>query len=431
MQIKMVATGIGMIAIVPHVAALTIAPPIMPIVLLVGGAAAIWAGCTTDTDDTIEITNNLLKELKIKNSEDKYAYVKYSNTYENYRIHKLELPRGCNIDDIEKKLLVFENAFKNDVELLNYEQNYMLKIYTGRLKSLKHYPFEINPIKDTEKLQITIGHSLDGIVTYNLTDGLPNVLIGATANAGKGVVWNSIVIQAMENYPPDRLQIIIMDNKGGVDADVFQGCEHVIGITNNVYECVKKISEIRDILEERLALLKDNHCRNIKEYNKKFKDQKLPFIIAVLDEFYPFLALSNKKAVFETLADILSRCRAVGIHFIMATQRPTDDIISTQITANVGIRIGLRTASERESINVIGIPDLAHIPAESKGKGICMCDKKIKFQCYYLPEHLIAKYCQKHKKTPVIEAKTDEEQKEEQSTESMREVYDLRGGLRE
>ena len=53
----------------------------------------------------------------------------------------------------------------------------------------------------------------------------------------------------------------------------------------------------------------------------------------------------------------------------MATQRPTDDIISTQITANVGIRIGLRTASERESINVIGIPDLAHIPAESKGKG--------------------------------------------------------------
>ena len=306
----------------------------------------------------------------------------------------------------------------------------MLKIYTGRLKSLKHYPFEINPIEDTEKLQITIGHSLDGIVTYNLTDGLPNVLIGATANAGKGVVWNSIVIQAMENYPPDRLQIIIMDNKGGVDADVFQGCEHVIGITNNVYECVNKINEIRNMLEERLTLLKDNHCRNIKEYNKNFKDQKLPFIIAVLDEFYPFLALSNKKAVFETLADILSRCRAVGIHFIMATQRPTDDIISTQITANVGIRIGLRTASERESINVIGIPDLAHIPAESKGKGICMCDKKIKFQCYYLPEHLIAKYCKKHKKTPVIEVETVKEEKE-QSTEPMREVYDLRGGLRE
>ena len=253
MQIKMVATGIGMIVAIPHVAALTIAPPIMPIVLLVGGAAAIWAGCTTDTDDTIEITNNLLKELKIKNSEDQYAYVKYSNTYENYRIHKLELPRGCNIEDIKKKLLVFENAFKNDVELLNYEQNYMLKIYTGRLKSLKHYPFEINPIEDTEKLQITIGHSLDGIVTYNLTDGLPNVLIGATANAGKGVVWNSIVIQAMENYPPDRLQIIIMDNKGGVDADVFQGCEHVIGITNNVYECVNKINEIRNMLEERLT----------------------------------------------------------------------------------------------------------------------------------------------------------------------------------
>ena len=60
-----------------------------------------------------------------------------------------------------------------------------------------------------------------------------------------------------------------------------------------------------------------------------------------------------------------------------------------------------------------------------------MCDKKIKFQCYYLPEHLIAKYCQKHKKTPVVEVKTDEEQKEEQPTEPMREVYDLRGGLRE
>ena len=114
----------------------------------------------------------------------------------------------------------------------------------------------------------------------------------------------------------------------------------------------------------------------------------------------------------------------------MATQRPTDDIISTQITANVGIRIGLRTASERESINVIGIPDLAHIPAESKGKGICMCDKKIKFPCYYLPEHLIAKRCNEHKKTPVIEVETVKEEKE-QSTEPMREVYDLRGGLRE
>ena len=283
----------------------------------------------------------------------------------------------------------------------------------------------------SKELNVSIDELLDNDIQSVLVEKVSNTekLAGLVLKVLKwlGIIFIIVLIIDIASLV---LFTYVKDNKGGVDADVFQGCEHVIGITNNVYECVNKINEIRNMLEERLALLKDNHCRNIKEYNKKFKDQKLPFIIAVLDEFYPFLALSNKKAVFETLADILSRCRAVGIHFIMATQRPTDDIISTQITANVGIRIGLRTASERESINVIGIPDLAHIPAESKGKGICMCDKKIKFQCYYLPEHLIAKYCKKHKKTPVIEAETVKEEKE-QSTEPMREVYDLRGGLRE
>ena len=114
-----------------------------------------------------------------------------------------------------------ENEFQNDVEILYDNQNYRVKIFKGHLGKPNSYPFEVVPVPDTNHLYITTGMSLDGPVTINLTKTLPNILGAGTSGSGKSVLVKSILCQLIENYTPDQLKVIYLDNKGGVEANTF------------------------------------------------------------------------------------------------------------------------------------------------------------------------------------------------------------------
>ena len=299
-----------------------------------------------------------------------------------------------------------------------------------------NYPFKVVPVPDTNHLYITTGMSLDGPVTINLTKTLPNILGAGTSGSGKSVLVKSIMCQLIENYTPEQLKVIYLDNKGGVEANIFKNIKHLAALSSNVEETIIELMKIKKEMFRRLELIKNKDATGIVEYNKKVAPtDRLPFIFVVIDELFSFAtlpasppnrkdmdpedAIFNQKTAYRTMAEIASMCRAVGIHLMFCTQKPTSDVIPTTITCNCGIRIGLRTSNEQESRNIIEARGLEIIDFKAVGRGIVKTDRLTRFQTFWTSEDEIKAICDKHKKpkaivTPVVKKQQIKEEPKRQ-----------------
>lgn len=437
MKIKNIYLGSSMLA--ASKVAMMVVPfgQIVSPVLVAGGIINVAYGIFKEDRKDVDKINKVFKDVNFCNTEKQYAFVKYVKKYESYNLYRIVVPEGCSFLMLYKLIPNFINIFKNEVEIYEADYDYFVKVFTKKLKRCEDYPFEVIEIKDKQKLTLVLGYSLDGIFKLKLSDSLPNVMIGATTRAGKSRLVKAICLNIMENYTPEQVQMIYCDQKNGVEAEAFVDCEHFITTTSSVSESAQVFDYLEIELNRRLGLFKQNHVTNIMDYNKKGRG-KLPFILIVIDELYPFLMLKNKKEVYNTMADLLSRSASAGFHFILATQKPTADVIPTFITENVGYRIGLRTANEQGSINVIGDKGCENIPVNAKGRGICFVDEKIHFQSFFVDDETIESFCKKHARKNITDkevenkdtkerevVKTDEVTKED---EVVKQIYDLNGG---
>ena len=148
----------------------------------------------------------------------------------------------------------------------------------------------------------------------------------------------------------------------------------------------------------------DSKTTTLYDYNKKHPDNKMPYILVLVDELYPFLALDNKKEVYATLADLMSRSAGAGVHFIISSQKTTSEIIPTFITENAGYRLGLRTGNAQGSLNIIDRKGCEDIPVIAKGRGLCAVDDLEPFQAFWVDDETVSKICKMHeKKSTVVE----------------------------
>ena len=407
--------------------------------VIAAGALAYGLGFATNRnseEDDKKKLNELFKTVRLcnKKEEPEFAYVKWLKEYETYTLFGIELPSGCDINSLLKLEYAIENVFKNDVEILYDNQNYRVKVFKGHLMNAKKYPFKVVPIPDTDHLYITTGMSLDGPVTVNLTKTIPNILGAGTSGSGKSVLVKSIVCQLIENYTPDQLKIIYLDNKGGVEANTFKNIKHLAAMSSNVEETILELLDIKQEMFRRLKLVKDADVTGIVSYNSKVnKKDRLPFIFVIIDELFSFMTLPasppnrkdatsedlifNQKTAYRTMAEIASMCRAVGIHLMFCTQRPTDSVIPTNITCNCGLRIGLRTSNEQESRNIIEEKGLEIIDINAVGQGIVKTDKLTRFQTFWTTEEKIREVCAKNKRT-TLEAKAINKEKADEKAKS-------------
>ena len=418
--------------------ALTVVPfgQVVSAVLVAGGVTNVAYGIVKEVRKDTKKINTLFKDVNFCNSKKEFAFVKYVKEYESYNLYRIVIPEGCSFLMLYKLIPNFMNIFKNEVEIYETDYEYFVKVFTKKLKDVTEYPFEVVEIKDKRTLSLVIGHSLDGIFKLNLSDSLPHLLIGASTRAGKSRLIKSICLNIMENYTPEQVQMIYCDQKGGVEARAFRDCKHFVKTTKNVYESIKVFTELEKELDRRLDLFEKRDVTNLVDYNKKYKN--LPFIFVIIDELYPFLNLPKKKEVYNIIADLLSRSASVGIHFLLSSQKTTADVIPTFITENVGYRLGLRTANEQGSINVIGDKGCENIPPNTKGRGICFVDEKVHFQSFFVDDETINRICKKHIKEDVVRHEIIEEDKIEiaevketevvKKDEVVNQIYDLNGG---
>ena len=213
------------------------------------------------------------------------------------------------------------------------------------------------------KLNLAIGKNTTGeIATLDLAD-MPHLLIAGTTGSGKSVCLNSIICSLLYSATPDELKFVIIDPKK-VEMSLYRALEgyHLLSmddidepIVTNVENAVYALRAVEREMGRRYDVLADAVVRNIDEYNKKLKKTGkpiMPYIVVVVDELADLMML-NVREVEAPIARLAQLARAVGIHLVIATQRPSVDVITGLIKANFPSRIAFQVASKIDSRVII------------------------------------------------------------------------------
>jgi len=220
--------------------------------------------------------------------------------------------------------------------------------------------------KAKSRLTLAMGKDINGrIVTADLA-GMPHVLIAGSTGSGKSVAINAMIMSLLFRTTPAQVRLILVDPKR-VELGMYEGIPHLF--TPIITEAKLAANALRNAvreMERRLKLLASRSVRNIDQYNTKIAEsgmeslftetgeaeEPLPFIVIIIDELADLMML-DRANVEESITRLAQMARAVGIHLILATQRPSVDVITGLIKANVPTRISFRLASKVDSRTII------------------------------------------------------------------------------
>ena len=213
------------------------------------------------------------------------------------------------------------------------------------------------------RLAIALGKDISGrIVTGDLAS-MPHVLIAGSTGSGKSVAINAMIMSVLYKSTPEQVRMILVDPKR-VELGMYEGIPHLF--TPIITEAKLAANALRNAvreMERRLKLLAANHVRNIDQFNKLFdhgseylfedvNQEPLPYIMIVIDELADLMML-DRANVEESITRLAQMARAVGIHLVLATQRPSVDVITGLIKANVPTRMSFRLATKVDSRTII------------------------------------------------------------------------------
>lgn len=217
-------------------------------------------------------------------------------------------------------------------------------------------------------LRFPIGIGASGIVDVDLVHDGPHALIGGTSGSGKSEFLQSMVAALAANHPPTRLNFLFVDYKGGAASHVFERLPHTVGYVTNLSVALARraLVSLRAELTRRMATM-EGRAKDLAELRRVAPAEAPPSLVIVIDEF---ATLVNEVPAFvEGVIDIAQRGRSLGIHLVLATQRPTG-AVNENILANTNMRISLRMLDRGESTAIIGSPAAADIPVPLLGRGL-------------------------------------------------------------
>ena len=202
------------------------------------------------------------------------------------------------------------------------------------------------------KLPIALGKSISGIPIVGDLTNMPHLLIAGTTGSGKSVCINTIIVSLLYKLNPDLCKFILIDPKM-LELSTYEGIPHLL--TPVITDAKKATSALAWTVKEmnnRYKLMSKVGVRNIDGYNNKHK-LKMPYIIVVVDEMSDLMLVSGKE-IENYIQKLSQMARAAGIHIIMATQRPSVDVITGTIKANFPTRISFQVSSKIDSRTILG-----------------------------------------------------------------------------
>ncbi|MCA9333008.1 DNA translocase FtsK 4TM domain-containing protein [Candidatus Saccharibacteria bacterium] len=201
-------------------------------------------------------------------------------------------------------------------------------------------------------LSFAIGKDISGQPIVSDLTKLPHILVAGQTGSGKSVMINTILTSLLYKNSPSDLKLILVDPKT-VELAPYDDIPHLLSpVITEPEKCISALKWAVAEMERRYRTLAENRKRNIAEYNNLKKEEGMPYIVIVIDELADLMMMAARD-VESLIVRIAQKARAVGIHLVLATQRPSVDVITGLIKANIPARIAFTTASQVDSRTII------------------------------------------------------------------------------
>lgn len=212
--------------------------------------------------------------------------------------------------------------------------------------------FESPSWKDTKAmLPLAVGNEIDGTPIITDLSEMPHLLIAGATGSGKSVCINAIIVSLIYKLSPAEVKLLLIDPKR-VELLIYSGIPHLYApLINDPKQASDMLRRLTKDMEERYKKLASCKVRDIREYNKR-GGEKLPYIVVVIDELADLMLIAARE-VEEAITRLAQLARGVGIHLVLATQRPSVDIITGVIKANLPTRIAFQVASKVDSRTIL------------------------------------------------------------------------------
>jgi S-DNA-T family DNA segregation ATPase FtsK/SpoIIIE len=285
-------------------------------------------------------------------------------------------------------------------------------------------------IGSPSKLTLAMGRDLHGRIRITDLAAMPHLLIAGSTGTGKSVFINSLMMSILYKASPDDVKMVLVDPKR-LELNLYEGIPHLIApVVTDPKVASNVLRNATREMENRLKLLAQKGVRNIDQYNRLFQKPQslslfdkveeeehkpLPYLVIIIDELADLMMVDTNN-VEESITRLAQMARAVGIHLILATQRPSVDVITGLIKANFPARISFRVASKVDSRTILdangsesllGRGDMLYLPAGSsrlhRVHGPLVSEDEIVRVCDFWRSQAEAKYNEK-----LLEAPRDE-----------------------
>ena len=385
-----------------------------------------------------------------------------------------KLPAGMGIRHIREKIEEIELFLNAEVDVYRHEEYAIIEIGTGKMYHKEQYDKDILLDKLRAKeyvLPLIVGTSRTGFQIVDLIQH-PHFLVGGQTGGGKSVFMRQALITLLYYVSPEKLRMYMVDLKGGLEFQLFENAPHVEGIAKGQYEALEMLMEIEDEMERRFELLYDAKVENVIEYandesgvdielpphdEEKAEQlrESLPFILLAIDEFaelspeeygknetwlvpdkwvstlrsldmlemegrgntakekkpYCVKAQTLMQKIHSIVSRLLRLARALGIHIILATQRPDAKVLPGQLKQNIPATVAFKVRNKVNSQILLDSDSAAFLPPNIKGRCILQVGvKETETQVPYLTTKEARKLINELAGPEVVEQKFIEEE---------------------
>jgi len=221
------------------------------------------------------------------------------------------------------------------------------------------------------KLKIPLGKDIFGAPVVSIIDKMPHLLVAGATGSGKSVTINSIILALLYNAQPNELKLVLIDPKM-LELSLYNEIPHLLTpVVTQPKRAAETLRALVAEMERRYRLLAEKGSKNVDSYNKVVAEtERLPYIVVIIDELAD-LMMTVQREVEDSIMRLAQMARAAGIHLIVATQRPSVDVITGLIKANLPARISFQVSSKTDSRtildangaeNLLGMGDMLFLP---------------------------------------------------------------------
>lgn len=307
-----------------------------------------------DPGDTRQLGQIIEQTLANFNIEAKVEHVNVGPTVTQYELRPAP---GVKVTDITQRtndlaLALAAHPIRIEAPIPG-KSSVGIEVPNQRAATVRlHQLFTTNRWKKGGALPLALGLNVSGQETIADLASMPHLLIAGQTGAGKSVAINGILMSLLYTHSPKHLRLLLVDPKR-VELSNYNDIPHLLAPV--IVEPPKVINALKWVvseMERRYKLFQDDGVRNIIEYNRAHKKDELPYLVVIVDELADLMQVAGK-AVESTITRIAQLARATGIHLIIATQRPSVNVITGVIKANFPSRIAFSVASQVDSRTIL------------------------------------------------------------------------------